>query len=609
MKTKETTPGKTYSVHTSIGCTVSDQNGWSKTIDAPDGYFTAHAAEVTIEGDDDATVKELFKLAPVKLRALGLIGGGVLPSGYLAAGFLESTGATEKMTVACPPPPYTKWQLETVHAVNKVTIHQKTQQEGINNGMNSFQWATYSYLNSDSVWLQQFFLRGGGIDSNLSMGTPDVWGDFKRIVIYITPTMRGGSINGVPYEGAASSFTINIPTISLWGTSGGGAYTMPGKKKTWKLLVDGRPVYDMIAALDPAGIPCMYDRVTKQPIYNSSTGAFIAGFDTVEQARKLATLPDVTAETDETKKSLTVSLPWEAQLVVTGVPAALQVASNRGWTITVQYRDPEADNAYYNKYITCTSVADMTAVNADYKNDLTADGKWIYELPELKSADRMFSSFAKLKEFSPKALDSVTGMYLTFNYNRNLKNWNTLLPAVRVLDRTFSFSDLEVFDLDGAEIKVTSLAYAFYESKKFSIFNATLTGKIYNATNAFYNCILDKPSLLRIAKATPSKSGVVISLGIHIDYENDQEVLDAIVTMESNGWAVDEQFNGTPTAQAASTWGLRRRPIYANSIEIDGERHFCWGHYVTNWEARGYQEFTSVEEAKEYFNINQSEEV
>ncbi|MBR5185074.1 MAG: hypothetical protein IKW19_02135, partial [Akkermansia sp.] len=77
MKTRETTPGKTYSVHTSSGCTVSDKNGWSKTIDAPDGYFTAHAGEVTIDGDDAADVREVFKLAPYqKLRLLGVVGGG-----------------------------------------------------------------------------------------------------------------------------------------------------------------------------------------------------------------------------------------------------------------------------------------------------------------------------------------------------------------------------------------------------------------------------------------------------------------------------------------------------------------------------------------------------
>ena len=96
---------------------------------------------------------------------------------------------------------------------------------------------------------------------------------------------------------------------------------------------------NFIPTLASTGTPCLYETISDQNFYNAGTGAFIAGFDTVEQALKLATLPDVTAETDATKKSLTVSLPKEAQLASTGVPAALQIAADRGWTITVQYRE------------------------------------------------------------------------------------------------------------------------------------------------------------------------------------------------------------------------------------------------------------------------------
>lgn len=94
--------------------------------------------------------------------------------------------------------------------------------------------------------------------------------------------------------------------------------------------------------ISPTGTPCMHDTVSDQNFYNSGTGAFIAGFETAEQALKLATLPDVTAETDEAKKSLTVSLPWEARFDSSGVPAAIQVATDKGWTIITQYREPAA---------------------------------------------------------------------------------------------------------------------------------------------------------------------------------------------------------------------------------------------------------------------------
>lgn len=68
MKTRDTFPGKTYSVHTTKGCTVSDDSGWSKTIAAPDGYFTAHGSTVYLS-DDEATLREVFNVAPV-------VGGG-----------------------------------------------------------------------------------------------------------------------------------------------------------------------------------------------------------------------------------------------------------------------------------------------------------------------------------------------------------------------------------------------------------------------------------------------------------------------------------------------------------------------------------------------------
>lgn len=71
MKTRDTFPGKTYSVHTTKGCTVSDDSGWSKTIAAPDGYFTAHGSTVYLS-DDEATLREVFKAAPVA----GGSGGG-----------------------------------------------------------------------------------------------------------------------------------------------------------------------------------------------------------------------------------------------------------------------------------------------------------------------------------------------------------------------------------------------------------------------------------------------------------------------------------------------------------------------------------------------------
>ena len=78
----------------------------------------------------------------------------------------------------------------------------------------------------------------------------------------------------------------------------------------------------------------MFDEVTKQPFYNSGSGAFIAGFESTEKAALgLAKLPVVDVG------ELTVSLPAAAQDEATRVPAAIEVARQRGWTIITQYRE------------------------------------------------------------------------------------------------------------------------------------------------------------------------------------------------------------------------------------------------------------------------------
>jgi hypothetical protein len=97
-----------------------------------------------------------------------------------------------------------------------------------------------------------------------------------------------------------------------------------------------------------------------------------------------------------------------------------------------------------------------------------------------------------------------------------------------------------------------------------------------------------------------------ITVGIHVDHKTDEEVLAAIEAAEARGWTVAVQWNGTATAAAASTYGMRRAGIYARRCEAEEEGEQAsleWAHYVTNWEAHGYVEFGSVEEAAEFFGV------
>jgi hypothetical protein len=71
------------------------------------------------------------------------------------------------------------------------------------------------------------------------------------------------------------------------------------------------------------------------------------------------------------------------------------------------------------------------------------------------------------------------------------------------------------------------------------------------------------------------------------------------------------QWNGTPTAQA-STFAMGSL-IYAREEERElpdctMDRFLDWGHYVTNWEERGYEQFRSVEAAREYYGLPAEDE-
>ena len=133
------------------------------------------------------------------------------------------------------------------------------------------------------------------------------------------------------------------------------------------------------------------------------------------------------------------------------------------------------------------------------------------------------------------------------------------------------------------------------------------------ASMAFYGTRLSGASACRvlntigsISEADREGNEFPLHIGIHVDHKQDEEVLKAIATAEAKGWKLIVQWNGTATAQVSVTYGLRQPPIYARVSEIerqDGttERILDWGHYVTD--PSGYEEFCSVEAAREYYGL------
>lgn len=509
-------------------------------------------------------------------------------------------------------------------------------------------------------WLA--FCQGGGYGYNVNN-----FSTFKRFTCKLTrsevllddveQTSFTAYTDTEPYTAAQPVFIGKVAD-----SSAGRAYYYT--VKIWDDTENLR--HSFIPVLDAAGTPCMFDLVSKQPFYNSGTGQFIAGF-TMDQALNLANLPAPT-----TLNTLTISLPLEAKLVLynTGVEAALTKAAEKGWNIAVQYRDTFDDESIRDKYAHCTNVNDMLAVNPDYKNDLTEDGEWIYPLTnmtEFPTSTPFFFEGSPMRKIDIELPKVVNGDFILASVDK-LEEARVIMPAAVRINRLFQGTPVKTFYVEAPlatnngfafancpnveEIteenfntgkqhsgnffawqspKVRRIALDFTEatwitylssSPVLSSFESTLP-KAYVAIGAFYKTILDRPSALRILTSLPPYTGdseparpngqYMLDIGIHVDHKNDEEILAAIASLEANWWRLTVQWTGTPTTQTASTFGLRKPPIYAklSTMELpDGtsEDYLAWGHYVTNWEENGYQEFASLEEAHAHFNLEMETE-
>lgn len=267
------------------------------------------------------------------------------------------------------------------------------------------------------------------------------------------------------------------------------------------------------------------------------------------------------------------------------------------------------------KYAECVTVADMQAVNPDYKNDLTTDGEWIYPLPNLRTATDLFRLNGAIKHINFYAPNLTSG-------RRILNDCGKLLTVEAYMPNFKSGSgeyDNGLFICGSPKLtkciihaiseNTSTLTYFASGCRSLSEFSIPDLPKLSSITNGFNLTQLDKKSILRLLGQLPTwTSGEhLATIGIHTDLQTDDEVIAAIENAEAKGWTLTVQWNGTATAQTASTFGLRK-PVYAkvgNMVLPDGtaEQYLDWGHYVTNAEENGYMEFRSVEEAREYFGL------
>ena len=265
--------------------------------------------------------------------------------------------------------------------------------------------------------------------------------------------------------------------------------------------------------------------------------------------------------------------------------------------IEVSWRD-------INRFADCVYSSDILAAtpNGSLGELVTTDGCWVYTFPKCDDVHKIAYSgnaptiASKLKHLivDGQLFGRYGGYWVSqaypFHYCGKLESVKlTNYKPTYMLGWFEHGNKLSHVDIDYSEM-----------NKSNSRFGAI-----------FYNCILDKWSVLRIDETLPVKHANAqagFTIGIHVDHQNDDEVLAAIANFEAKGWLLTVQWNGTPTAQASMTYGLRKPPIYAKIDEMvmpDGtvERVLDWGHYVTD--PTVYKEFSSLEEAREYFGISE----
>lgn len=148
----------------------------------------------------------------------------------------------------------------------------------------------------------------------------------------------------------------------------------------------------------------------------------------------------------------------------------------------------------------------------------------------------------------------VTDMDSCF-YGTNIESFEGNLPSVVKLGSCFRFrTTITSVKLTGTS-KLTHIGYMCDGCTNLEVFEGDLSAVIY-ALSAFSNTKLNKSSALCVLNGLREKvDGLAtepnpwtISIGVHIDLQNDEEVLIAADNARTRGWSVTLQWKGTPSA-------------------------------------------------------------
>ena len=243
-----------------------------------------------------------------------------LPSGYIAAEFLETESSAE---IKLP-------------LVFDVSVHGGLiiEQEHM---------SVDSQVTSSAGWADEGY---GGINIGLLNGSVSCSRNGMGVGTSFAVPANEWFVHKWWFDGKSADIICYAPDGRSYKTSrvreGCTAYTLwvnrwKGKKRWFKAILDDVAVFDLIPAITPQGEPCMYNIYDKSVYKNTaSKSTFVVGM-TLGQARNLSKLP-------ATGGMLVVALPSN-YAEDEGVVNALATAQESGWVITIKTYEADAGAA------------------------------------------------------------------------------------------------------------------------------------------------------------------------------------------------------------------------------------------------------------------------
>lgn len=271
--------GDVYTVATQTECKVTSANGTplgTATVEAP-YTFTATTDRVVLSDPDAEFARVNPKYAPVKLRLLGLLGGGSdaspLPADYIAADFIQFDG-NDYVVLSFASKAGDDLQMST--SVQFFKFLSRRQGEG-------------------KVWNPQFYygLENGvwawALNSTVSYTSIEEDANWHNVKLAYSRAFSGFTLDSFSFSTTYNASATVLPSglcLGIFLNSLDYAYL---RKKKTVIIINNDVKYNLVPAINKSGLVVLFNTITGEAV-NSNYKRMRAGL-TLAQARKLGQLP------------------------------------------------------------------------------------------------------------------------------------------------------------------------------------------------------------------------------------------------------------------------------------------------------------------------------